>query len=133
MAKNIYARTLYFLCENKESNYPTVDLIEEALGLPIPRIEPQEFMLAMQQHKHKILLIDHDNYQTLNSTIRDLPLSNKIFETVIFNVDRRLTTDELLSFGHLKALFYRDDEIYHIAYGCGEVINSHNTIGYPAK
>lgn len=126
MAKNIYARTLYFLCEDKNATYPGVERIEKALGLPIPKMEPQEFMLAMQQHKHKILLIDHNNYQKLNSAIRNLPLSNKIFETVIFNVEKRLTTDELLSFGNLKALFYRNDAIEDIAYGCGEVINSQN-------
>ncbi|MDA0148558.1 LuxR C-terminal-related transcriptional regulator [Vibrio sp. LaRot3] len=126
MAKNIYARTLYFLCEDKNATYPSVERIEKALGLPIPKMEPQEFMLAMQQHKHKILLIDHNNYQKLNSAIRNLPLSNKIFETVIFNVEKRLTTDELLSFGNLKALFYRNDGIEDIAYGCGEVINSQN-------
>ncbi|WP_260261532.1 LuxR C-terminal-related transcriptional regulator [Vibrio intestinalis] len=126
MAKNIYARTLYFLCEDKNAQYPNVERIEKALGLPIPKMEPQEFMLAMQQHKHKILLIDHNDYQKLNSAIRNLPLSNKIFETVIFNVEKRLTTDELLSFGNLKALFYRNDAIEDIAYGCGEVINSQN-------
>ncbi|HAS62966.1 MAG TPA: helix-turn-helix transcriptional regulator [Vibrio sp.] len=126
MVKNIYARTLYFLCEDKEAHYPIVDLIEQSLCLPIPRMEPQDFMLAMQQHKHKILLIDHNNYQQLNSAIRDLPLSNKIFETVIFNVERRLTTDELLSFGNLKALFYKNDDITDVAFGCGEVINSQN-------
>lgn len=126
MAKNIYTRTLYFLCENKQAHYPIVDRIETTLGLPIPRMEPQDCMLAMQQHKHKILLIDHDNYQTLNSTIRNLPLSNKIFETIIFNVEKRLTTEELLSFGNLKALFYRNDDLNDIAFGCGEVINSHN-------
>lgn len=126
MVKNIYARTLYFLCEDKDGYYPLVDLIEEGLGVAIPRMEPEDFMLAMQQHKHKILLIDHNNYQQLSSAIRSLPLSNKIFETVIFNVERRLTTDELLSFGNLKALFYSNDEIPHIAYGCGEVINSQN-------
>jgi len=126
MAKNIYARTLYFLCEDKNAQYPNVERIEKTLGLPIPKMEPQEFMLAMQQHKHKILLIDHNDYQKLNSAIRNLPLSNKIFETVIFNVEKRLTTDELLSFGNLKALFYRNDAIEDIAYGCGEVINSQN-------
>ncbi|GAB2669120.1 LuxR C-terminal-related transcriptional regulator [Vibrio panuliri] len=126
MAKNIYARTLYFLCENKNAHYPIVDLIEKKLCVPIPRMEPEDFMLAMQQHKHKILLIDHNNYQQLQSAIRNLPLSNKIFETVIFNVERRLTTDELLSFGNLKALFYKDDSITRIAQGCGEVINSQN-------
>ncbi|WP_194439101.1 LuxR C-terminal-related transcriptional regulator [Vibrio fluminensis] len=126
MAKNIYARTLYFLCEDKNAHYPLVDQFEKALGVPIPRMEPEDFMLAMQQHKHKILLIDHNDYQQLHSAIRNLPLSNKIFETVIFNVERRLTTDELLSFGNLKALFYKDDEIANVAYGCGEVINSQN-------
>ena len=126
MAKNIYARTLYFLCEEKEAHYPIIDRIEESLGLPIPRMEPQDFMLAMQQHKHKILLIDYNNYQQLQSAIRNLPLSNNIFETVLINVDRRLTTNELLSFGNLKALFYQSEDIAKIAFGCGEVINSQN-------
>lgn len=126
MAKNIYARTIYFLCADKTSHYPEIEQIEKALALPIPKIEPSELMLAMQQHKHKILLIDYQNYQYLNNAIRSLPLAHKIFEIIIFNVDRRLTTDELLNFGNLKALFYKNESSDKIALGCGEVINSQN-------
>lgn len=126
MAKNIYARTIYFLCADKTARYPEVERIEKTLALPIPKIEPGELMLAMQQHKHKILLVDYQNYQPLNNAIRNLPLTHKIFEIIIFNVDKRLTTDELLSFGNLKGLFYKNEHSEKIALGCGEVINSQN-------
>ncbi|MCG9598783.1 LuxR C-terminal-related transcriptional regulator [Vibrio sp. Isolate25] len=126
MAKNIYARTIYFLCEDTSKPHHLIHQVEKLLSIDIPRIEPNELMLAMQQHKHKILMIDHNNYQKLNNQIRDLPLSNKMFETIIFNVEKRLTTEELLRFGNLKALFYQEESIEAVAKGCGEVINSQN-------
>ncbi|MCG9680980.1 LuxR C-terminal-related transcriptional regulator [Vibrio sp. Isolate23] len=126
MAKNIYARTIYFLCEDTSKPHHLIHQVEKLLSIDIPRIEPNELMLAMQQHKHKILMIDHNNYQKLNNQIRDLPLSNKMFETIIFNVEKRLTTEELLRFGNLKALFYQEESIEAVAKGCAEVINSQN-------
>lgn len=126
MTKNIYTRTIYFLCEDSSQNNHFIHQIEKQLGVDIPHIEPNELMLAMQQHKHKILMIDYQNYKKLNNQIRDLPLSNKMFETIIFNVEKRLTTEELLCFGNLKGLFYQDDSVEAIAKGCGEIINSQN-------
>ena len=126
MSKNIYTRTIYFLCEDKSTIHPLIRQVEEQLQIQIPRIEPDELMLAMQQHKHKILMIDHKNNHTLKTQIRDLHLANKMFETIIFNVEKRLKTDELLCFGDLKALFYKEESIEAIAKGCGEVINGQN-------
>ncbi|CAM3868200.1 LuxR C-terminal-related transcriptional regulator [Vibrio aquimaris] len=126
MAKNIYARTIYFLTEKNQQNDPVIDQVQKQLCVEIPYIEPNDLMYAMQLHKHKILMIDHQYYQTLNNQIRDLPLSNKMFETILFNVEKRLTTEEILCFGNIKALFYRHESIESIARGCGEVINSQN-------
>ncbi|MDN3608303.1 LuxR C-terminal-related transcriptional regulator [Vibrio ostreicida] len=126
MTKHSYARTLYFLCEEKNTDYPMAIQLEKHLQLEVPKIEPSQLMLAMQKHKHKILMIDYDNYQHLHSQIRNLPLSNKLFETIVFNAGKRLTTQELLCFGNLKALFYQGQTIEDIANGCRAVINGEN-------
>lgn len=126
MAKNQYTRTIYFLCDDVNAHYPIVDQLEKQIDLPIPRIVAGDLMLALQQHKHRILMIDHQDYLKIKSQIRDLPLADKAFETIIINLTHRLTTDELLSFGHLKGLFYQEDEIEVIAKGCEAIINGEN-------
>jgi len=126
MAKNIYSRTIYFLCEDTNVTNPIIDDLEQQIGLPIPRIVAKDLLIALQQHKHRILMIDHQDYTKIKSKLRDLPLADKSFETIIFNLTHRLTTDELLSFGHLKGLFYKDEEIEVMAKGCEAIINGEN-------
>jgi len=126
MAKNIYSRTIYFLCEDPNITHPVIEQVEQQTGLAIPRMVADDLLLALQQHKHRILMIDHHDYAKIKSQLRDLPLANKSFETIVFNVGHRLTTDELLSFGHLKGLFYHKDNIEMIAKGCEEIINGEN-------
>tara|TARA_Y100001956_G_scaffold82830_1_gene105999 strand:- start:9345 stop:9989 length:645 start_codon:yes stop_codon:yes gene_type:complete len=124
--KNSYMRTIHFLCENKNAPHPVVNKIEQSLGIEIPYIEPKDLMLALQRNKHRILMIDHHDYSCLNNQIRQLPLANKTFENIIINVECRLTTDEILNFGHLKGLFYENDSIDVISRGCSEIINGEN-------
>ncbi|KOO06158.1 LuxR C-terminal-related transcriptional regulator [Vibrio hepatarius] len=124
--KSNYTRTIHFLCEDKSLRHPLVEQIERQMGIEIPYLEPAELMLALQRNKHRILMIDHHSYSQLHSQVRNLPLANKVFETIIINVARRLTTDEILSFGHLKGLFYEQDTIEDIAKGCCEIINGEN-------
>ncbi|WP_159656865.1 LuxR C-terminal-related transcriptional regulator [Vibrio atypicus] len=126
MMKNSYTRTIHFLSDNKAKAHPLVKAIEKTLDIQIPYIEPDDLMLALQRNKHRILMVDHSDYCRLNSKIRDLPLANKVFETIIINVECRLTTDEILTFGHLKGLFYKKDNIEEIAKGCCEIINGEN-------
>lgn len=126
MAKNIYSRTIYFLCEDTSVHHPTIDKLEQHIGLSIPRMVANDLLLALQQHKHRILMIDHKEYAKIKSKIKDLPLADKSFETIIFNLTHRLTTDELLSFGHLKGLFYEEEEIEVMAKGCEAIINGEN-------
>ncbi|KOO02762.1 LuxR C-terminal-related transcriptional regulator [Vibrio nereis] len=124
--KSNYMRTIHFLCEDKNVRHSLVDNIEKRIGLEIPYLEPAELMLALQRNKHRILMIDHRHYLQLNNQIRSLPLANKVFETIIINVDKRLTTDEVLSLGHLKGLFYATDSLENISKGCSEIINGEN-------
>ncbi|KGY11130.1 LuxR family transcriptional regulator [Vibrio tubiashii] len=122
MAKNIYARTIYFLTENNQTN-STIKQLEQQIGGPIPTMLPNDLLLALQQYKHRILLIDYQEYRQLKNIISDLPLADKSFETIIFNVSHRLTTDELLAFGHLKGVFYQGSDIKHLVNGYEGVIN----------
>ena len=126
MARSIYTRTISFLCEDSSLEHPFIEQLEQKLGIAIPRIVPNELLLALQQHKHRILLVDYHNYTKLKSQIRALPLADKSFETIVFNVSQRLTTDELLAFGHLKGVFYKDINIDLIMRGCEAVINGEN-------
>lgn len=122
MAKNIYARTIYFLTENKSVN-PIMQHLERRMGISIPTMTPNDLLLALQQYKHRILIIDYQEYTQLKNVISELPLADKSFETIIFNVSHRLTTDELLAFGHLKAVFYQDLDIEQLVKGYEGVIN----------
>ncbi|MGC9492675.1 LuxR C-terminal-related transcriptional regulator, partial [Vibrio genomosp. F10] len=45
---------------------------------------------------------------------------------IIFNLNKRLTTDELLYFGNLKGLFYTYTNVEDIVRGLGEIINGQN-------
>lgn len=126
MTKNTYARTLHYLCDDKRIDHPLIQQLESQLRLTIPKIEPNDLMLALQQHKHRILLFDHIAYTSLKSKLKELPLVNKSFETVVFNVPYRLTTDEILAFGHLKGLFYHDCSLEEISKGCTAIINGEN-------
>lgn len=126
MKKSNYTRTIYFLCENKQSTHPDIERLEQQIRIHIPKIEPDDLLLALQQNKHKILMLDYSSYTALNSRIRDLPLANKSFETIVFNVEKRLSTDEILALGHLKGLFYRGAPIEEMVKGCNAIINGEN-------
>lgn len=126
MRRADYTRTIYFLCADKQQPMPVIDRVSATLGFTIPRIEPAELMQAAPKHRHKILMLDYQTHRHLRQQVRGLPLTNKNYETIIFNVEKRLPTEELLTFGNLKGLFYQNDEINAIARGCGEIINGQN-------
>ena len=126
MPKNTYARTLHYLCDNKAISHPIIEQLETQLRFTIQKIEPNDLMLALRQHKNKILLFYHHAYTSLKSQLKELPLVNKSFETVVFNVPKRLTTDELLSFGQLKGVFYAEESIEQVGEGLKGIINGQN-------
>ncbi|MEZ8825679.1 LuxR C-terminal-related transcriptional regulator [Vibrio amylolyticus] len=126
MKKSDYTRTIYFLCEDKQANYPKVQELQNSLSIEIPRIEPADLMEANPKHRHKILLIDFQAHKILQQQVRNLPIADKNFEVIIFNLNKRLTTDELLYFGNLKGLFYTYTDVDDIVRGLEEIINGQN-------
>ncbi|WP_070963317.1 LuxR C-terminal-related transcriptional regulator [Vibrio sonorensis] len=128
MGKNIYRRTIHFLSQDKSVVREDVDELQRLLRFTVPRIETEDLMMALQEHKHKILLFDYQEYKELVRQLDQLPLTNKIFETIVFNVDHRLTTCELLELGHLKGPFYRDDGIEGMIEDCQLIVQGQNRL-----
>ncbi|NAW99120.1 DNA-binding response regulator [Vibrio sp. V23_P3S9T160] len=126
MRKANYTRTIYFLCLDKEQERPYIDHLTDRLGLPIPKIEPETLRQAYCSDKHKILMIDHADYAQLQRRLGNCSLNSQHHETILINVLQRLTTNDLLTFGHLKGLFYKNDTLDKIAFGLGEIINGQN-------
>ncbi|WGV99975.1 LuxR C-terminal-related transcriptional regulator [Vibrio sp. YMD68] len=126
MKKADYTRTVYFLCEDKHADYPYISRLETDLSLDLPKIEPNDLLEANPKHRHKILLIDYQTHKQLQQQVRNLPITDKNFEVIIFNLNKRLTTDELLYFGNLKGLFYTYTNVEDIVRGLGEIINGQN-------
>ncbi|MCK6262254.1 LuxR C-terminal-related transcriptional regulator [Vibrio sp. ZSDE26] len=126
MSKADYTRTIYFLCEDKNADYPHVNTLQQALSIELPKIQPEDLMQANPKHRHKILLIDYQAHKVLQQQVRNLPITDKNFEVIIFNLNKRLTTDELLYFGNLKGLFYTHTSVEDIVRGLEEIINGQN-------
>lgn len=128
MKKANYARTLYALCIDPSVECHLLRQIQQALELPLEKIKVEELALASPMHPHKILLINYQQHQTILDKMSLLPYNPSGFETILYNVPRRLATEELIPFCHLKALYYDSDPIEDIAHGCKEVINGINCL-----
>ncbi|MGR5236192.1 LuxR C-terminal-related transcriptional regulator [Vibrio alfacsensis] len=125
MKKSAYARKL-FLISMEEHAEKKVEALEKYTNIDIPVISTEALMEASPKHRNKILLIDFIEHKSLVQSIKNLPLIWKNFETIVFNVPKRLTTDELLSFGQLKGVFYQDEAIELIGEGLKGIINGQN-------
>ncbi|MDV6253623.1 LuxR C-terminal-related transcriptional regulator [Vibrio sp. EA2] len=125
MKKSAYARKL-FLISMKENAPQKVAALEKYIQIDIPVISSDALMEAKPKHRNKILLIDFSEHKSLVQSIKNLPLAWKNFETVVFNVPKRLTTDELLSFGQLKGVFYAEESIEQVGEGLKGIINGQN-------
>lgn len=126
MRKSSYARSLFFLQRANAQPPAFIDTLARAIELPIPAITTETLMRTDPLHRNRILLIDYQEHKVLLLQIRNLPLICKNFETIIFNVPKRLSTDELLGFGQSKAVFYADCSMEKIAEGVIAVIEGQN-------
>ncbi|MCE7641784.1 LuxR C-terminal-related transcriptional regulator [Vibrio fluvialis] len=127
MQRANYARTIYYLCLDQTASAPPV--LQSAFGLlaiPVPQIEPEQLLQAYQADKHKILLLNYDEHDAIRQRLAPLRLTSPHLETILFQVGKRLCTDDLLSFGNLKGLFYQPSEPEQIARGLAEIINGQN-------
>ncbi|MGL4380403.1 MAG: LuxR C-terminal-related transcriptional regulator [Vibrio sp.] len=126
MQRANYARTIYLLTPQPQDLDPAIQAAITTLDLPIPVIEPPRLLRDFQSDKHKILLLDHRQSGQIRQQLGPLKLTSPYFETILFNVAKRLKTEELLTFGNLKGLFYVSDETDFITHGLGEIINGQN-------
>ncbi|ELK3679312.1 DNA-binding response regulator [Vibrio fluvialis] len=127
MQRANYARTIYYLCLDQTASAPP--LLQSAfdlLAIPVPQIEPEQLLQAYQADKHKILLLNYDEHDAIRQRLAPLRLTSPHLETILFQVGKRLCTDDLLSFGNLKGLFYQPSEPEQIARGLAEIINGQN-------
>lgn len=127
MQRANYARTIYYLC--LDATLPPPPPLGDALtrlALPVPQIEPEQLLQAYQADKHKILLFNYGEHDVIRQRLGPLPITSPHLETILFGVEKRLRTEELLTFGNLKGLFYQDDAPSSIAQGLAEIINGQN-------
>ncbi|WP_172560260.1 LuxR C-terminal-related transcriptional regulator [Vibrio fluvialis] len=127
MQRANYARTIYYLCLDQTASAPPVlQSAFDLLAIPVPQIEPKQLLQAYQADKHKILLLNYDEHDAIRQRLAPLRLTSPHLETILFQVGKRLCTDDLLSFGNLKGLFYQPSEPEQIARGLAEIINGQN-------
>ncbi|ENF8750367.1 DNA-binding response regulator [Vibrio fluvialis] len=127
MQRANYARTIYYLCLDQTTSAPPVlQSAFDLLAIPVPQIEPEQLLQAYQADKHKILLLNYDEHDAIRQRLAPLRLTSPHLETILFQVGKRLCTDDLLSFGNLKGLFYQPSEPEQIARGLAEIINGQN-------
>lgn len=127
MQRANYARTIYYLCLDQTASAPPVlQSAFDLLAIPVPQIEPDQLLQAYQADKHKILLLNYDEHDAIRQRLAPLRLTSPHLETILFQVGKRLCTDDLLSFGNLKGLFYQPSEPEQIARGLAEIINGQN-------
>lgn len=104
-------------------------LIQELSALSINEIktiEPESLLIAGDSVRNRILLFDYHESLDMFQKVLKLPLVSKHFETILVNVPHRLTTEEILKYGHIKGLFYSHESPEKIVIGCGEIINGKN-------
>lgn len=128
MTKTDYSRTIYALCLDKQDSCHHLNRIEQAYRHSIPKIEVEDLLIASPKHPHKILLIDYRYHKEILSKLMTLPIASNRYEIVVFNVEKRLETEELISMGNLKGLYYRDEDSNSIADGCKEIVKGKNCL-----
>lgn len=129
MQRANYARTIYYLClDHTASAPPVLRSTFDLMTISVPQIEPDQLQKAYQSDRHKILLFNYDEHKIIRQRLAPLQLTSPHLETILFHVGKRLRTEELLTFGNLKGLFYRHDKPEDIAYGLTEIINGQNRL-----
>ncbi|MGF1771998.1 LuxR C-terminal-related transcriptional regulator [Vibrio wakamikoensis] len=127
MRRNSYKRTIQHVSLGQDLE--VTERIEALSNLcinPIETIEPQDLLNAATGPRNRILLFDYEESLDLFKQVLNLPLASKNFETILINVPHRLTTEEILKYGHLKGLFYSHEDGNKITFGFGEIINGKN-------
>ncbi len=126
MRNSSYARQLYFISLYPQQQHDFIQQLSQAAATEIYPMSPEGLMEAHPKHRNRILVFDYLEHGDLLKKIKNLPLLWKNFETIAVNVPKRLPTDELITFGHLKGLFYQKDSITKVAEGLNAIVNGAN-------
>jgi DNA-binding CsgD family transcriptional regulator len=127
MRRNSYKRTIQHVSLGQDLDITErIEALSNLCINPIETIEPKDLMNATAGPRNRILLFDYEESLDLFKQVLNLPLASKNFETILINVPHRLTTEEILKYGHLKGLFYSHEDGNKITYGFGEIINGKN-------
>ena len=94
-----------------------------AHSIPLQIVTIEDVTLAYYDKSYQILLIDYQDHYSVRKALAPIRLHEGLFEVILYNVPRRLDTDEHLSFGRLKGLFYSHTSTEHITAGLIEIIN----------
>ncbi len=126
MPKRSYARTIYLLHPNGFEPPADLQQIKAEYRKDIPTMPVEELMIARHEHQHKIFLLDFDQHKTVLDQVNELPLLDKNFEYILYNVPHRLVTTQLLKLAQLKGLFYQTDSIETMVDGFKQVCAGEN-------
>jgi DNA-binding CsgD family transcriptional regulator len=126
MRKSNYRRVVQYVTPTPNNTPEFIHALSEQCCSPIQAITPQSLMQASPLYKNRILLFEYEHSLELFQQVVNLPLVSKNYETILINVPRRLTTQEVLYYGHLKALFYCHESLDKLVIGINEVVNGKN-------
>jgi DNA-binding CsgD family transcriptional regulator len=126
MRKSYYRRVVQYVTPTPSCIPEFIQVLSEQCCSPIAPITPQSLMEASPLYKNRILLFEYEHSLELFQQVVNLPLVSKDYETILINVPRRLTTQEVLHYGHLKALFYCHEALDKLVIGINEVVNGKN-------
>ncbi|MGR5176817.1 LuxR C-terminal-related transcriptional regulator [Vibrio parahaemolyticus] len=127
MRRNNYKRVIQHVTLSQETTVTErVKQLSHLCVNPIESITPQDLLSTASGCRNRILLFDYEESLELFQQVLNLPLASKNFETILINVPHRLTTDEILRYGHIKGLFYSYEAAQKVVIGLGEIINGKN-------
>jgi DNA-binding NarL/FixJ family response regulator len=127
MRRNSYKRTIQHVSLGQDLEVTErIEALSSLCVTPIQTITPTDLLSATTGPRNRILLFDYEESLELFKQVLNLPLASKNFETILIDVPHRLTTDEILKYGHLKGLFYSHEDGNKITLGFGEIINGKN-------
>jgi DNA-binding NarL/FixJ family response regulator len=122
-----YKRTFYILFPNNQEPPLFYYLVASRFGR-LTQIRSEELISLNSADRHKILLFDYQHKDRVLPYLNAFEINLQQVETVVINVSKRLQTEELLSFGNLKGLFYHNNSIEKVVAGLKKIRQGQNAL-----
>ncbi|PMH39909.1 hypothetical protein BCU68_07390 [Vibrio sp. 10N.286.49.B3] len=117
------SRKMYFLTNNDNEHNLFIHRLMNEFNTPIENLSPYSIQGPSAQHFYRILIIDYSRYALFLEKQPNLHLLHQNYEVVLFNVERRLTTKDLMTFNHLKGFFYKETPYRDIVRGFHSILS----------